>query len=226
MCFSAEASFLAGGLLMPAGAYCIWAAVRKGIGSLPMAAIPIFFGAQQISEGFVWIAYHHHDAALLRSGFLFFLFFALAFWPFWIPLSVAILSDRPKVKRSLAAVAVFGLAFGAFIFGPLALSGGAGLTTQVIYHSLFYNLRDLPPFNQADPLWWQVVYVSIIFFPFVVSPDRRFAYFGILLVAATVISQFVFRYAFVSVWCFFAAILSLQLCYIFYRLEQPQLSQT
>ena len=70
---------------------------------------------------------------------------------------------------------------------------------------------------------WQVIYVGIIFCPFVVAPNRRFALFGILLVAATVISQVVFRYAFISVWCFFAAFLSLQLCYIFYRLEQPQL---
>ena len=184
----------------------------------------LVFGLQQISEGIVWTGIHHHDADLVRTSSLFYLFFALAFWPFWIPFCVTFMEDRPKVKYFLTAITVFGLAFGAVLFGPLVVSGGAGLRADVIHHSLFYNLRDLPPFNRAARFLWQGVYIALMFCPFVIgSPDRRFTLFGILLAAATVISHFVFWYAFVSVWCFFAAFLSLQLCYIFYRLEQPQL---
>jgi hypothetical protein len=34
-------------------------------------------------------------------------------------------------------------------------------------------------------------------------------------------SAIVFHYAFVSVWCFFAAVLAGYLCWVFYQLEHP-----
>src|SRR5262249_7512718 len=54
VCFSAEASFAVGIALIPAGVYCLWAAALKKPSFLGLAAVPIFFGIQQISEGFVW----------------------------------------------------------------------------------------------------------------------------------------------------------------------------
>jgi hypothetical protein len=35
------------------------------------------------------------------------------------------------------------------------------------------------------------------------------------------VSALVFHYAFVSVWCFFAAVLAIYLCWVFYRLPLP-----
>jgi hypothetical protein len=42
--------------------------------------------------------------------------------------------------------------------------------------------------------------------------------FGGLLLLTAVVSHFAFSYAFVSVWCFFAAVLALSLCVLFYRM--------
>ena len=39
-----------------------------------------------------------------------------------------------------------------------------------------------------------------------------------ILIASFVVSYWVFWYAFTSVWCFFAAVLAVLLCYVFYYL--------
>ena len=86
MCFSAEASFAVGAVLLPAGIYCAKTALRKGRRYLGLAAIPFFFAAQQFCEGVAWMGLRRDDPNLTQAGSLGFLFFALAFWPFWIPL--------------------------------------------------------------------------------------------------------------------------------------------
>ena len=59
MCFSPEASF-AGGIIISAIGV---ATVRKvhNPTQIVFASIPLFFGIQQIAEGFVWITLPGHD---------------------------------------------------------------------------------------------------------------------------------------------------------------------
>ena len=59
---------------------------------------------QQISKGFVWM--HHTDTAQARTPALFFLFFALAFWPFWFPVLTTIMEPQPKRKWVFAAISL------------------------------------------------------------------------------------------------------------------------
>jgi hypothetical protein len=42
-----------------------------------------------------------------------------------------------------------------------------------------------------------------------------------MIVASVLVAAAVFNYAFISVWCFFAAGLSLYLCVVFYRMPAP-----
>src|SRR3954452_7547143 len=116
MCFSAEASFAASAALLPAGVYCVRAA-RKRSASLPLAVIPLAFSAQQFAEGLVWVGLGRGDPALVEGSSLAFLFFALAFWPFWVPFSVAFTTRRKVV---LAVAALLGLALGLVLYVPLA----------------------------------------------------------------------------------------------------------
>jgi hypothetical protein len=53
MCFSAEASFAAGGLLI-AGGVVSTVKLKPARKSLALASIPIIFGIHQLSEGVVW----------------------------------------------------------------------------------------------------------------------------------------------------------------------------
>ena len=52
MCFSANASFAAGALLLGISAFTIRAARTPA--EQPLAAIPLLFGLQQLCEGAIW----------------------------------------------------------------------------------------------------------------------------------------------------------------------------
>ena len=57
--------------------------------------------------------------------------------------------------------------------------------------------------------------------PLFIGWDARGHVPGVLLAASAVIAAAFFEYAFVSVWCFFAAFLAFYLCYIFRELQPP-----
>lgn len=219
MCFSAEASFGASAVLLPAGVYCLRAAVRSRPAYLPLAAIPVFFSAQQFAEGLVWVGVAQGHPALVKSSSLVFLFFALAFWPWWMPFSVAFAANRGWVKRGLAAGAVLGLALGAVLYLPLAWHAADWLHVRVTLHSVRYEITDPRAFAVVPETWWQLLYLAAVFSPWLALRERRLLGFCVLLAVSAAVSHHLFRYAFVSVWCCFAAVLSLQLCCVFARLE-------
>src|SRR5947199_10183889 len=104
MCFSAGVSFGVATALLPAGAYCVEAAWRKGRAYLPLAAVPVLFGLQQLCEAQVWVGFGRGSPELVRGASLVFLFFALAVWPVWVPLAVA--ATEPPGWRRWVAVAL------------------------------------------------------------------------------------------------------------------------
>lgn len=221
MCFSAESSFAASAVLLSSGAYCLRAAARKKIAWVPLALVPVIFGVQQLAEGLVWVGLGRHDAGLVRVASLTFLFFATCFWPVWVPFSMVFIEDRRKVRAVLGLVASLGLAFGCLLGVPFALGEDHLLEVGVRYHSIQYSFHDIPAFAVVPQEWWQVAYLLIVSSPLLVSGDRRHTLLCALLIVSAAISQLVFWYAFISVWCFFAALLSLQLCYVINRRSEP-----
>ncbi len=225
MCFSAEASFAASAALLPAGAFCVHRALRSDGRLLPLALTPAAFGVQQAAEGFVWLGLHHGDAALVERGAVVFLFFALAFWPFWVPFSLLLLEGRPAGKAVLAAAAALGLAW-TWVYFPLAAEPARWLSTAVVHHSIFYDYSDLPAFHVAPRTAWRVAYLAAICVPLLAArpggSDRLRILLGVLVAALFAFCYLVYWYAFTSVWCFFAALLALLLGVVFARLpERP-----
>ena len=220
MCFSAAASFAVGGALIPAGAYCIGAAWLKKPSYLGLAAVPLFFGVQQISEGFVWNALHHGDAAQLRSASLFFLFFALAFWPFWFPFLTTIMEPEPRRKWSFAAISLAATAWFWILFYPLLVGPESLLRTERVEHSIQYQYGDLAIYHYIDKGPLRILYLFSVALPPMFGSETWGRIPGIVLGASALIAALVFDYAFVSVWCFFAAVLAAYLCVVFYRLPR------
>ena len=223
MCYSAAASFTVGGTLVPVGAYCLWAAWAKNRRMLPLAAIPVLLAVQQVSEGFVWHALEARDEAAARSWSLIFLFFALAFWPFWSPLQAAVSESRPQRRAWLTALAVATTGWFWVLFEPLLVGPETRLTPMVMHHSIRYEFT-LPIDDYVSRNVVRVAYLLSIVAPLVVGPRLFGVLPGLLLGAAAVVTAIVFAYAFASVWCFFAAVISLGLGYIFYRLPTQGLT--
>lgn len=206
---------------MPVGIYCMKQARERDCSTLPVAAIPLIFGIQQVCEGLVWIGMNRRNEELTRLSAMSFLFFALAFWIFWIPFCAAFLERRRKVKTLLGFIAFLGLIGGATLFFPL-LSNPDGLRTTVIHHSVHYDYPSPPTAHAASEILWHGCYLAIVVVPLIVLKNRTLLWFGTALVASAVTSHLYFVYAFASVWCFLAAFLSLYLAYLFRNCPQTK----
>ncbi len=224
MCFSAAASFAVGGALIPAGVYCIGAAWIKKPSYLGLAAVPLFFGIQQIGEGFVWTALNHGDGT--RPASLFFLFFALAFWPFWFPALTTIMEPKPVRKWIFAAISAAATTWFWILYYPLLVGPDSHLTTGIEYHSIQYAYPNLAIYDYIDKGPLRILYLLSVAIPPMFCSENWGRIPGLVLGASALIAALVFNYAFVSVWCFFAAVLAAYLCVVFYRLPRPATATT
>jgi hypothetical protein len=218
MCLSAEASFGVGALLVPASVYCVRAALRKDVAYLPLAAVPLLFAAQQLAEGLVWVGIGRGDSLLVQRASLAFLYFALAFWPFWIPFCALFIERRFLQRSLLLIITLSSLLWCAVFYVPLLLETERYLTTQLVHHSIQYHYTDLPVYQYVPQNLLRLLYFATIAIPLLLCSVGTDKIFGALLGTSALLSQLIFWYAFVSVWCFFAAVLALYLCYAFYKL--------
>jgi hypothetical protein len=222
MCFSAEASFGAATGLIPAGAYCLQAAARKNPRLLPIAALPLVFGLQQASEGFVWVGLHHDDPQLTRLASLAFLFPALALWPFWVPFMMWFKEDRPIRRRFLLGLTAASTVWFFVFYVPLVTGPAEMLSTEIVHHSIAYKYPDLPLFQLVPPQVPNIFYGLTVVLPLVLSSDRRSVVPGLAVAVTAILCFVLFQYTFVSVWCFFAAILAAYLVWVFWTLPETE----
>jgi hypothetical protein len=192
MCFSARVSFLAAGLLVSIGTATLFKA--RGIPSLRFfALIPLIFAVQQVAEGIVWLS---------GSAFfsMLFLTIALIVWPVWIPLSIIQLEASPARRAVLSCLLALGT-----IWGLGTITSIRSATTLISSH-ISYSLNGWPGVTVEQAI---LSYACMTILPFFIARSRDLQLFG-LLVAISCIATYLCWYAFfISVWCFFAAVLSM-----------------
>jgi hypothetical protein len=221
MCYSAEVSFGLSLGLLPAGIYCVKSAVAKNLLLVPVGIIPILFGFQQICEGFAWTGLARGDLELVKWASMLFLFFAIALWPFWVPFCYYFTEKGGRKKAIYGVLAVLGSIVGLSVYLPLVINAEFPLA-NVEHHSIHYDIARSPAFEYFPLSLWLVVYVFVVCSPLLSSVNRRLLFLGIAVVLSAAISYVVFWQTFVSVWCFFAAALSLYLCVYFRNLPPAE----
>jgi len=206
MCFSATASFTSGVLLSAVGAATIKA--NKELGSRLFAAIPMVFGLQQLSEGFVWLTLQSPGHDLLQKISMYiFLTVALVCWPTIMPLSVLLMERSEKRRKALYAVLAVGLVVSlgcaiAMLLYPV--------TAQISNHLILYTVDfPLPITDEA-----LIAYVIATLTPLFISSKKRVFVLGVVMVLAYLVAFFFFREYLISVWCFLAALLSVIIYWI------------
>lgn len=209
MCFSAPASFTLAGVLVPVGIYALAKARRNDPAWLAFAAFPLAFGVQQFFEGMVWLGLGRDDAALVQAASRGFLFFSHFFWLAWVPFAAWMIEPHPVRRRIMAALTALGFVYGLSIFLPAFLLSG-GLWVEMVRHSLEYHTMLIYE-DVIDRSILRVVYAIIVVTALFLSSDRRVRLFGVLILVSLLVTYAFFAYAFISVWCFFAAALSLYL---------------
>ena len=181
--------------------------------------MPIFFGIQQIGEGFVWLAIQAEDAQQKQTAALFFLFFALAFWPFWFPVLATIMEPEPGRKWLLGCISVLAIGWFWVLYYPLLVDHSL-LTTHADHHSIQYEYPQLAVYGYIPRPLLRVLYVLSVALPLVISSQSWGRIPGIVLGASALFAAVVYSHAFVSVWCFFAAVMAAYCCWVFYQLPR------
>lgn len=203
MCFSATASFAAAGLTGIAGATALTSTARSS--QMWVAAIPVLFAVHQFAEGVLWLALSGDaPASYTRPAMFTYLTVARVVWPTWVPLAILALESEPERRRRLTALLVLGAVLSLVEVYALSVYP---VSASIDGRHVDYRI-DTPP-----PLRWpmDIAYVLTTVLPPFVSSSRAVRMAGVALLAALVVSKiFWFRY-FASVWCFFAALISVGL---------------
>jgi hypothetical protein len=217
MCISSEVSFTLAATLGAAGGYCVRRAARDNRSLLPLAVIPLVFGVQQFCEGWVWTGVARGDPALTTTAATLYLFFALLFWPVWIPFSMLLLERSRRTRRALGAMTLLGAVLGLGLMVPLVVDPG-WLAIQVSHHSLHYSIGQSPIFQVFPGTLWEGLYLLVVSTPLFVSSEKKMVHCGVAVIISASVTYVFFDHALASVWCLFAAALSVYLCVIFAQL--------
>lgn len=214
MCFNAAASLAATAVLIPAGLHTLSLAWRGGRRFLPLAAFPLLFGVQQGLEGVLWLGLGDPltqiigtpppaSVPLMALGFL---SFAFVLWPTLVPLAAYTIETRPARRRLFALLALLGAFGGLFIYLPLLIHPD-WLTVGILEGSIRYDPKILFPTLLSKPLG-RGLYAMVVLVPLLASSEKLLRRFGLLVLVSVLLSGIAYGYAFISVWCFFAALLS------------------
>ena len=206
MCFSAGASFIGGAVIIGIGVATI-TKVHKPM-QLVFACIPMFFGIQQIAEGFVWLALQHPDyRGFLKPATYVFLIMAEVFWPFMVPLAVLHMENNKKRIKILWVLLSLGLTVSLYFTVCLLLF-------KVTPEIRGYHIEYVEGYPQSIRLIIFTVYLISTITPLFVSTIKRTYILGILMSLSCLVTIIFFTQFLTSVWCFFGALLSIVIFWI------------
>ncbi|SDL85953.1 DUF6629 family protein [Aliiruegeria lutimaris] len=206
MCFSAPASFAAGAVLISCSVATLHRAWRINAKFLPLAAFPLFFGMQQIAEGFLWLELDGSDSAPHSLSALAFLFFAYWFWPVWVPISVLVAETDLLRRRVFSVFTLLGVSGGAILYLPI-LENPADLQINLVRRSIRYVNPEMFS-DEVTKTIARLIYTMIVCVPLLWSSHVMVRKFGLLILISVLIGFAVASHAFTSIWCFLAAGLS------------------
>lgn len=214
MCFSATASFTAAAVLSTAGVFSLKQVSQRS--QAMFASIPLLFGVQQCSEGFLWLSLSNEKFTNWQTPATYiFLFFAQMLWTTWIPLSFLMMEHDLKRKQLLQLLSVIGI-LATCVLGYRMLM--QPVFAEVSGHHIKYVVQspnDLVILNS-------LLYVAaIVGSPFLSSiPKMRLLAFSILI--SLIVTKLFYETWLVSVWCFFAASLSVVIIRIVRSFRKPE----
>ncbi len=200
MCFSATASFGAGIVLAVAGVVAM--AKTKKPAQRAFAAIPLLFALQQVSEGFVWLGltYPQYNGSLQFATFTF-LIFAQIVWTLWIPFSLLMLEQEAKRKKMLYILFGVGVALSVYHAWGLIVHP---ISSEALNCHIFYHVEYLRPYKLYSGFAYGIASIVPCFF----SSVKRMWWLGTAFLVSYITSQIIYTAYVISVWCFFAALLS------------------
>lgn len=205
MCFSATASFVVGGALSAVGGLAM--AQAKTRSELLFASIPLLFGIQQAIEGVVWLSFGSPLLNIIATYA--YSMFSHVLWPIFVPVSVLLIENDLTRKKVLQLFSFLGFAVGSFLLYFIIVDP---VTAHIVNNSIAYHSPHFYRFL-IMALYLIATCGSCLF-----SSHRVINLFGVVLLVSFAIATWFFLATFFSVWCFFAAILSVLVYWHFKRM--------
>jgi hypothetical protein len=206
MCFSAAASFGVSAILFIGGVVA-----NKNIKDfllIPFASLPILFSIQQFVEGFIWLSltdsYYSNMHSISTHVFL---LFAQVIWPALVPISIWLLEKNENRKKILGALSIIGILVSSYLFyGILNFK----VNSLISGSHILYQMN----FRHAGTNFIGVLYFIPTVLPAFVSSVRRMPYFALTILMSFLVTKLYFEDYLISVWCYFAATLSILIIWI------------
>jgi hypothetical protein len=201
MCFSAGASFASGIVISAIGVATIREVHRPS--QRVFAIIPLLFGIQQLAEGCLWITLSGTDFVIIKKISTYvFLITAQVLWSWVIPLSVFLMEEEPRRRKILRVMIVIGVVLSMYYAFFLFFHN---VTSQILDCHILYTTES--PESLAVPTF--ILYLAVTVAPFFVSNIRRMYLLGTIMALSCLAAAVFYKLYLTSVWCFFAAIISI-----------------
>jgi hypothetical protein len=118
------------------------------------------------------------------------LFFAMVFWPCWIPFAAAKMEHKPSRRRGFHALGAVGLILGCACYIPAVLHPDELLVVGMDGH---YGLSPGSVLKLYACMIWQGLYLAFSSMLMLTSQQRRLRVFGLSVAATAVIAHVAFR---------------------------------
>ncbi|HET6220287.1 MAG TPA: DUF6629 family protein [Acidobacteriaceae bacterium] len=207
MCFSASANFVGTAVLGAIGVATLTEVKHRR--EFLLAAMPCLFALHQFTEGFVWLALDHklppvvaHDAGAA------FVLYAQGLLPFLLPMSVFLIEPTRSRRRRMLGFTILGGGLAVYLLWgliayPLQVSAGAN---GIVY------LNHISTTTLVAVLY-VIATCGALFF----SGFRLLVLLAWLNLVGLLIVMVVRRLEFTSLWCAYAAVVSVVIYFFFRR---------
>jgi hypothetical protein len=198
MCFSPEADFTAGAIVAGVGIETLRRI--RAPRELIIGALPLLFGIHQLFEGFVWLGLRGQvSSGLGAAAKEAYIVFAHAVLPAIVPLGFMLLEPDRRRTRWLWPLASIGLILAIYLLWQVtAYPVGA----QEAGHCINYTT------HTPNDVLVTVLYVVVTCGPALVSSRAYLRRFGLLSLAGVIAVALVRADELTSLWCLYAAMVS------------------
>jgi hypothetical protein len=212
MCYSAEASFVGAAVVGGIGVATLTQVREKK--EILLGALPLGFAFHQLLEGITWLNLDGAVDAHLRGwGVHLWVLYAWALLPAWLPIGVRLIEPDERRRKWLIPLVVIGVALALYMVTQ-ALHPSIGV--RVLESNLDYML----PFDIG--IYLATPYILATCLAPILSSHRWIVIFGIGNVIALTAATIMKAADFSSIWCTFAAFLSVLIFLHFYTTRQAE----
>ena len=199
MCFSPEADLVVGTIIVAVGVDALRHV--RAPKQIPLASVPLLLGLHQITEAFVWWGLQGHVAHTVeRVAMWIYLLFALAALPAILTIAVGLVErsgDRRIIIWTCAGIATAV----ATVLASAMFRGTIG--SAIEGHHIAYDVDVLQDGGQLTALYVMATCGALL-----ASSYRDLEILGALNFVAVPVLVWLTLSGFISLWCFWAAIVS------------------